>query len=63
MTEGSVNFQSIPDYLAYTQKINRMHDRFEWETMLMNDWEFRHMQATLGMRWGVDIRHLSDIHL
>ena len=61
--EGSVTFQAIPDYLAYTQKINRMFDRYEWETVLMYDREFRQLQATMGMRWGVDIRHLSDIHL
>ena len=29
----------------------------------MYDREFRQLQATMGMRWGVDIRHLSDIHL
>ena len=29
----------------------------------MYDREFRQLQATMGMHWEVDIRHLSDIHL
>ena len=61
--EGAININSIPDYLAYTQKINRLHERFEWETVLLYDREYRQLQATVGMRWGVDVRHLSDVHL
>ena len=61
--EGSANLNTIPDYLAYSQKINRMAERFEWETVLLFDREYRQLQASVGMRWGVDVRHLSDIHL
>ena len=61
--EGSLNINSISDYLAYTQKVNRMQERFEWETVLLFDREYRQLQASVGMRWGVDVRHLSDIHL
>ena len=61
--EGSITGRNISDYLAYTQKVNRMFDRFEWETVLLFDREYRQMQAAVGMRWGIDVRHLSDIHL
>ena len=63
ITEEAVTFQAIPDYLAYTQKVNRMHDRLgmiEWETVLMYVQEFRQLQASMGMHWGIDV---SDIHL
>ena len=61
--EGSITGRNISDYLAYTQKVNRMFDRFEWETVLLFDREYRQLQAVVGMRWGIDVRHLSDIHL
>ena len=61
--EGNMDLKSIPDYLAYTQKINRMQERYEWETVLLFDRGYRQLQATIGMRWGVDVRHISDIHL
>ena len=61
--DGSVNINSIPDYLAYTQKINRMYDRYEWETVLLYDREYRQLEASVAMRWGTDVRHLSDVHL
>ena len=61
--DGSVNINSIPDYLAYTQKINRMYDRYEWETVLLYDREYRQHRASVAMRWGTDVRHLSDVHL
>ena len=57
------SLNAVPDYLAYTQKVNRMAERFEWETILLFDREYRQLQSTVGMRWGVDVRHLSDIHL
>ena len=61
--DGAINIGSVPDYLAYTQKINRMFDRYEWETVLLYDREYRQLQASMGMRWGTDVRHLSDVHL
>ena len=63
MLEGTIATNAIPDYLAYTQKINRMFGKFEWETVLMFDREYRQFQATVDMRCTVDIRHLSDIDL
>ena len=61
--DGAVNLTTIPDYLAYTQKINRMYDRYEWETVLLFDREYRQLQASVSMRFGTDVRHLSDVHL
>ena len=63
LLEGALDTQTIPDYLAYTQRINRMYERYEWETILLYDREYRQVQATVNMRWEMDVRHLSDVHL
>ena len=45
---------SLKQYLAYTVKICQLGQRFMWNTVLMNDRQYRELQATLNFHWGVD---------
>ena len=54
---------AIPCYLTYSQKFHQLATRYEWESMLLWDREYRQLQATMQFPWGVDIKHLADVHL
>jgi hypothetical protein len=59
MSEGSLSYQSVPDYLAYTTKILELSFHFDWPSILRYDREYRGKQATYGFRWGTDPPHMS----
>lgn len=60
---GSLQGRGISDYLAYTVKVHQLATRYEWESVLLYDREYRQLQANLRFGWGVDVKHLSDVHL
>ena len=64
IADGTLSSSEVPDYLAYTVKVHQLALRFEWESVLMYDKEYRSLQADLDdLPWGADVGHLSTVHL
>ena len=54
---------SILNYLAYTDKISQLANRFTWTSVLLFDRQYRQLQAVHKFPWGSDIPHLTTITL
>ena len=61
--ENKLHGPALMDYLSYTTKIYQLVHRFSLVSVLLYDREYRKLQAPLIFRWGMDVQHLSNIHL
>ena len=50
-------------YWGYTCKILEYNARFEWQSVLEFDHEYRKNQARFNFPWGTEIPHLSSVQL
>ena len=50
-------------YWGYTCKILELNSRFEWQSILEYDREYRKNQARFNFAWGTEIPHLSSVQL
>ena len=50
---GQLKRVEMEYYLAYTAKINDFAAKYEWESILEYDYEYRELQAEHGFKWGV----------
>ena len=61
--EGKLLGREVEKYLEYTVRVNQLFTRFQLESVLMYDREFRVMQAKEGSSWGEESQHLANIYL
>ena len=50
-------------YWGYICKILELNSRFEWQSVLEFDCEYRKNQARFDFQWGTEIPHLSSVQL
>ncbi len=53
----------VLDYLGYTVKISELACRYQWQSVLLYDRQYRYLQTALGFPWGKDTPHLSSVNL
>lgn len=63
LADGSLDGESVQDYLSYTAKVGDLASRYNWISVLMYDSEYRVLQSAHGFRWGSDVPHLSTVSL
>jgi len=65
ISSAKLDKNGITDYLSYTVKISQLAERYQWETVLLYDREYRRLQAALNgqLRWGADSSHLVSVYL
>lgn len=59
LQEGQIKRPDIEYYLAYTAKIHDLAEKFEWQSILAYDYEYRELQAEFGFNWGISNPHLE----
>ncbi len=50
-------------YLSYTVMVAQLAQKYDWQSVLIWDREYRKSQANLLFDWGSDVSHLRDIML
>lgn len=50
-------------YMNYTVMISQLATKYQWQSVLLYDREYRKMQANNGFVWGEDISHVRDLLL
>jgi len=50
-------------YLSYTIMVAQLAQKYDWQSVLIWDREYRKSQANLLFEWGSDVSHLRDIML
>ena len=63
LRQGKLQHHQIPMYLSYTAKIGDLALRYTWQSVLLYDNEYRHLQAKLQFDWGRDAPHLATTRL
>ena len=63
MQTVALTWEDIPHYMWYTSRVHQYAIRYEWESVLVWDREYRRLQAEHDLVWGEDISHLTDCHL
>lgn len=59
LQEGQIKRSDIEYYLAYTAKIHDLVEKYEWQSILAYDYEYRELQAEYAFNWGVSNPHLE----
>ena len=60
---GKISYSQVPHYLAYQVKIGALAQRYDWNSVLQYDREYRRMQQAFSFPWGSDSQHLAQVHL
>ena len=52
LTCGSLLRENVDYYLAYTAIISDFYQKYEWDSILLFDFQYREQQAAYNFRWG-----------
>lgn len=63
VSEPRLHAGNILDYLSCTTKVCQLVQRYTLVSVLLNDREYRQLQARHEFRWGTDVPHFHTIHL
>ena len=63
MLEGKLSNENVCHYLSYTVKVATLAQRYQWQSVLLYDREYRRAQAAYNFLWGSDVPHLISVHL
>ena len=63
LNNGKINPNNTAQYLSYMVKIGMLAQRYQWQSILSYDREYRKMQAAYQFPWGSDTQHLSQVYL
>lgn len=63
LCQGKLLTHQIPYYLSYTAKIGDLALRYTWQSVLLYDNEYRHLQVQFKFDWGRDTPHLTTTYL
>ncbi len=61
--DGKLSNAGERDYRNYTYIINELAIRYQWQSVLLYDREYRKLQATQGFRWGHTLDHSGKVFL
>ncbi len=61
--DGKLGPQGLREYMNYTFIINELAGRYQWQSVLSYDREYRQLQARESFPWGSQVDHLSRILL
>ncbi len=61
--DGKLGPWGIREYMNYTFVVNELAGRYQWQSVLSYDREYRQLQAREGFPWGAQVDHLSRVFL
>ncbi len=61
--DGMLGPRGLREYMNYTFVINELAGRYQWQSVLGYDREYRQLQATEKFPWGSQVDHLSRVFL